>query len=184
MGTAAYGQTLLEASMKLAIDWTLPFPMLAPCTTTSSQANRTDGYVDIKVLGHFKLKGVPDPAVLAEALPRRLKNRPFPVPPERIDAFHSTEGVPEQSVSCSTGRKRTQAPFANANGPLSSRITVSSLRSDSRAESIVSGTTSAKPSDAPKQMPLSSGKPSDAQPTRSLCRSVSSSEMGDIMEVV
>ena len=121
--------------MKLAIDWTAPFPTLAPCTIDQDHCvgirgcNRTDGYVDVKVLGLFKLKGVPDPAVLAEALPRRLHSRSFPVPAGLVGPCDATEHIPAESVSSTAGFKREQKP---SNGSLSSSGT--SRRTGQRSE--------------------------------------------------
>jgi hypothetical protein len=114
MGSAAYGQTLLEASSKLPVDWTVPFPALplvpggsVPCPAhlrlCPTAPMVADAYVDIRVLGRFTLKGVPELAVLAEALPRRLRTRSFTAPAGLVDR---RAPIPLQSVSAQVSQKR------------------------------------------------------------------------------
>jgi hypothetical protein len=125
MGSAAYGQTLLEASVKLGIDWAAESPQLAtdepasfvPAVPDSRSSHggitlrvaipavTASDYIAIRVLGRFGLKGVPDPPVLAVALPRRLSSRTFPLP---ADLVGQCDAIPWQSVSMveSGGSKR------------------------------------------------------------------------------
>ena len=68
-----------------------------------------DGYVDIKVLGRFTLKGVPGLAVLADALPRRLRKRSFAVPGGLVEPC-PPDCIPSHwpSVSAEAGSKLKQ----------------------------------------------------------------------------
>ncbi len=124
MGSAAYGQTLLEASTKLPVDWTVPFPALpldpggsAPCPGHLCICPPTpiaaDGYVGIKLLGRFALKGVPGLAVLAEALPQQLRKRSFPMPAGLVELC-PPDCVPGQSVSAEVKAHNKASSFARA----------------------------------------------------------------------
>jgi hypothetical protein len=133
MGSAAYGQTLLEASTKLPVDWTVPFPVLPPdpggsalcpghlriCPPTPSA---TDGYVDINLVGRFTLKGIPGLAVLAEAIPRQLRKRSFPVPAGLVDRC-PPDCIPSKSVSASVSAEAKPllraSSFARTSSPSS-----------------------------------------------------------------
>jgi hypothetical protein len=127
MGSAAYGQTLLEASTKLPINWTVPFPALPldPGGAVPSPGRlrlcppapiAADGYVDIKVLGRFTLKGVPGLAVLADALPRRLRKRSFAMPGGLVEPCPH-DGIPNQSVSAGAKLHAKASPFSRQSSP-------------------------------------------------------------------
>ena len=127
MGSAAYGQTLLEASTKLPINWTVPFPALPldPGGAVPSPGRLSlcppapiaaDGYVDIKVLGRFTLKGVPGLAVLADALPRRLRKRSFAVPGGLVEPC-PPDSIPNQSVSAEAKLHAKASSFPRQSSP-------------------------------------------------------------------
>jgi hypothetical protein len=91
MGSAQYGQTLLEVSAKLDVQW-------------SEGEAQIDGIhsptdpVRLKLLGRFRLRGVPQPAVLAYSLPASLEGRValFVATAGRVD---EVDGLPQASVS-------------------------------------------------------------------------------------
>jgi class 3 adenylate cyclase len=91
MGSAQYGQTLLEVSAKLDVQWSEGEAQL------DGAYSPTDP-VRLKLLGRFRLRGVPQPAVLAYSLPASLEGRValFVATAGRVD---EVDGLPQASVS-------------------------------------------------------------------------------------
>jgi hypothetical protein len=103
MASAKYGQTLIEPSRELHVNWDQPSPL---------RLHGTDGSTDsiqISVLGKFSLKGVPTDTVLAQAMPLSLLGRTFESPSGRVS--DATE-IPLASVSAQgAGGTPTKVPW-------------------------------------------------------------------------
>jgi class 3 adenylate cyclase len=106
MGTACYGQTLIEPTLELAaVNWNSAAPSLSlPAPVLSeSQVRREPEVMEFTVLGRFNLKGVPFPTLLAQAMPRSLRQRTFALPggrlPDSLTGAVDTQSVSQRQVS-------------------------------------------------------------------------------------
>ena len=108
MASAQYGQTLIEPSRELDVNWTEPSPRL----------HGTDGSSDsiqLTLLGKFSLKGVPTDTVLAQAMPISLMARTFEDPSGRVSAVSE---IPSASVSAQgAGNTSTKTSWNSAATP-------------------------------------------------------------------
>ena len=108
MASAKYGQTLIEPSRELDVNWTEPSPRL----------HGTDGSSDsiqLTLLGKFSLKGVPTDTVLAQAMPISLMARTFEDPSGRVSAVSE---IPSASVSAQgAGNTSTKTSWHSAATP-------------------------------------------------------------------